>query len=100
MGSIHVEHFLSLCGEHLSVDNMNHAIERVAEEFNIAIKEFTVAGIPEGSLFSHHWYVGTDDPVDKELLRKRVAPRPPSVRCLLQECARGILLVSAGEMTG
>ena len=50
------KHFLSLCGEHLSVDNMNQAIERVSEEFNIAIREFTVAGIPEGSLFSHHWY--------------------------------------------
>lgn len=66
------KHFLSLCGEHLSVDNMNHAIENVAEEFNIAVKEFTVAGVPEGSLFSHHWYVGTDDPVDKEALKKRI----------------------------
>lgn len=66
------KHFLSLCGEHLSVDNMNHAIERVSEEFNIVIKEFTVAGVPEGSLFSHHWYVGTDDAVDKEKLRQRI----------------------------
>ena len=55
-----------------SVDNMNHTIERVSEEFNIAIREFTVAGIPEGSLFSHHWYVGTDDSVDKEKLRQRI----------------------------
>ena len=63
------KHFLSLCGEHLSVDNMNKAIEMASEEFNIAIKEFTVAGIPEGNLFAHHWYVGTDDPVDAEKLR-------------------------------
>jgi len=66
------KHFLSLCGEHLSVDNMNRAVEMACEEFNIAIKEFTVAGIPEGSLFSHHWYVGTDDEVDKEALRKAI----------------------------
>lgn len=66
------KHFLSLCGEHLSVDNMNQAIERVSEEFNIAIKEFTVAGVPEGSLFAHHWYIGTDDPIDKEMLIKRI----------------------------
>ncbi len=40
------KHFLSLCGEHLSVDNMNKAIELVSDELNIDIKEFTVAGVP------------------------------------------------------
>ncbi len=54
------KHFLSLCGEHLSVDNMNKAIELVANDYNITIPEFTVAGIPHGSLFAHHWFVGTD----------------------------------------
>jgi hypothetical protein len=66
------KHFLSLCGEHLSVDNMNKAIELVSNEMNIDIKEFTVAGIPYGSLFAHHWYVGTDDKVDKLLLKERL----------------------------
>ncbi len=66
------KHFLSLCGEHLSVDNMNKAIELVSNELNIAVKEFTVAGIPHGSLFAHHWYVGTDDKVDKKILRERI----------------------------
>lgn len=66
------KHFLSLCGEHLSVDNMNKAIELVSDELNIAVKEFTVAGIPHGSLFAHHWYVGTDDKVDKKLLREKI----------------------------
>lgn len=66
------KHFLSLCGEHLSVDNMNKAIELVSDEMNISIKEFTVAGIPHGSLFAHHWYVGTDDKVDKLLLKERL----------------------------
>jgi hypothetical protein len=66
------KHFLSLCGEHLSVDNMNNAIELAAEELDISVKEFTVAGIPDGSLFSHHWFVGTDDEVDKNKLRERI----------------------------
>jgi hypothetical protein len=66
------KHFLSLCGEHLSVDNMNKAIELVSNELNIAVKEFTVAGIPHGSLFAHHWYVGTDDKVDKKVLKERI----------------------------
>ncbi len=66
------KHFLSLCGEHLSVDNMNHAIEMVSEELNICVKEFTVAGIPDDTLFSHHWFVGTDDEVDAETLRLKI----------------------------
>jgi hypothetical protein len=66
------KHFLSLCGEHLSVDNMNKAIELVSEELNIRVKEFTVAGVPYGSLFAHRWYVGTDDPVDAHLLKERL----------------------------
>ncbi len=66
------KHFLSLCGEHLSVDNMNKAIELVSDELNIQIPEFTVAGIPHGTLFAHHWYVGTDNPVDKKVLKERL----------------------------
>jgi len=64
--------FLSLCGEHLSQDNMNRAMELVSEELNINIKEFTVAGVNYETLFAHHWYIGTDDIVDANLLRTRI----------------------------
>jgi hypothetical protein len=66
------KHFLSLCGEHLSVDNMNKAIELVSNELNVAIPEFTVAGIPHDSLFAHHWYVGADKKLDPKIVRDRV----------------------------
>lgn len=66
------KHFLSLCGEHLSVDNMNKAIELVSNDFNITIPEFTVAGIPHQSLFAHHWFVGTDDKVDGRALKEKI----------------------------
>lgn len=66
------KHFLSLVGEHLSVDNMNKAIQLVSDELNISIPEFTVAGIPEGLHFAHHWYVATDDHIDSEQLRQRI----------------------------
>ena len=66
------KHFLSLCGEHLSVDNMNKAIELVSNDFNITIPEFVVAGIPYESLFAHHWFIGTDDKVDKKLLKEKI----------------------------
>lgn len=64
--------FMSLCGEHLSLDNMNKAIELVDEEFNIDIREFTLLGERAESLFAHHWYIGTDDPVDAEDLKKSI----------------------------
>lgn len=66
------KHFLSLCGEHLSVDNMNKAVEMVASDLNIEIKEFTVAGIPHGSLFAHHWYLGVDTSVDVAQVREKL----------------------------
>jgi hypothetical protein len=62
-------HFLSLVGEHLSVDNMNKAINLVSEELNISIGEFAVAGIPYGNFFAHHWFIATDDVVNSETLK-------------------------------
>jgi GH3 auxin-responsive promoter len=66
------KHFLSLVGEHLSVDNMNKAIEMVSEELNISIPEFTVAGVPHGNFFAHHWFVATDDKVNAVDLAVRI----------------------------
>ena len=66
------KHFLSLTGEHLSVENMNKAIEKVSDEFNVSIPEYTVAGIPHGTFFAHRWYIATNDKVDTEKIRKRI----------------------------
>jgi hypothetical protein len=66
------KHFLSLCGEHLSVDNMNKAVEMVSDELNITVKEFTVAGIPHNSLFAHFWYIGTDDSINPDLFKVKL----------------------------
>ena len=56
------KHFLSLVGEHLSVDNMHAAIRQVSEKFDLSIPEFTVAGIPYKGSFAHHWYLACDAP--------------------------------------
>ncbi|MFM7671882.1 MAG: GH3 auxin-responsive promoter family protein [Bacteroidota bacterium] len=66
------KHFLSLTGEHLSVDNMNKAIEQVSREFNISIPEYTVVGFPYENFFAHRWYISTDDSIDKNVLRDRI----------------------------
>jgi len=63
------KHFLSLVGEHLSVDNMNKAIQMVSDEMNVCIPEYTVVGKSYGSFFAHHWYVASDDNVNSESLR-------------------------------
>jgi GH3 auxin-responsive promoter len=66
------KHFLSLVGEHLSVDNMNRALQLASEEMNVVIPEFTVAGVPHDKFFAHHWYVACDDKIDKVALIKRI----------------------------
>ncbi len=66
------KHFLSLTGEHLSVENMNKAIELVSDEFNVSIPEYTVVGFPYQNFFAHRWYIATNDKVDKEQIRKRI----------------------------
>ena len=64
--------FLSLCGEHLSLDNINKGVELVSKALNIDIREFTVLGEPKDTLFAHHWYIGTDDSVNEEELKVRL----------------------------
>ena len=66
------KHFLSLCGEHLSQDNMNSAIKMVADQLNIDIQEFTVTGINFENLFAHKWYIGTNNEVDANLLKDKL----------------------------
>jgi len=60
------KHFLSFCGEHLSVDNMNEAISQLSYEKWIKIDEFAVVGsqLPNGN-FKHKWYIASNDPINK-----------------------------------
>ena len=75
------KHYLSLVGEHLSVENMNKAIALVSEEFNISIPEFTVAGFPHETMFAHKWYLACNDSVNADLLIKRI----DEILCLLND---------------
>jgi hypothetical protein len=54
--------FLNLCGEHVSIGNINQAISMTAASLNISIGEFSVAGIRYENLFAYRWYIGCDDP--------------------------------------
>lgn len=63
------KHYISLCGEHLSVDNMNKGVKLTAEELNLTIKEYTVSGIPYDTLFGHKWYLGIDGEADPDQIK-------------------------------
>ena len=60
------KHFLSLCGEHLSVDNMTDALTKVAYRNKVDVREFAVIGTHSKSgNFMHTWYLGCDKPPAK-----------------------------------
>ena len=59
------KHFLNLCGEHLSQENMNRAVQLTEEQLGISFPEFTVAGIRHESMFAHKWYLGTTNDISQ-----------------------------------
>ncbi len=58
------KHYLSVTGEHLSVENMTMAIDRLAEQLQVAIPEFTVYPYRVGRFWGHKWFVGTSRAID------------------------------------
>jgi hypothetical protein len=66
------KHFLNLCGEHLSVENMNMAVKMLADELKTDIKEYTVAGIKHESLFAHKWFLAIDEQHESEKIKNLI----------------------------
>ena len=54
--------FLSVCGEHLSIDNLNEAVRQADRQLGAGVREFTVAGRREGARWTHEWYVACENP--------------------------------------
>jgi hypothetical protein len=62
-----IKQFLSLCGEHLSLDNINQAIRIVSNEKAVEISEFCI--YPDKNDLRHHWFLGVEGEYDpKELM--------------------------------
>jgi hypothetical protein len=53
--------FLSGCGEHISIDNLCDAVRIVDERLHAGIGEFTVAGVREGTFWTHQWYLSAEN---------------------------------------
>jgi hypothetical protein len=54
------KHFLNVVGEQLSVHQMNAAIRKVQDTFDLKITEFTVASIIKNGKHINKWYLGAD----------------------------------------
>jgi hypothetical protein len=67
-----IKQFLSLCGEHLTLDNINQAVLAVSKDLSIELTEFSIGADEESSL--HNWYFGTNNPshVDATQLMKLI----------------------------
>lgn len=65
-----IKQFLSLCGEHLSLDNINTAIDAVSKAENIEITEFTI--IAKEEEIGHHWFIGTDQEIDANKIMEKI----------------------------
>jgi hypothetical protein len=55
------KHFLSLCGEHLSMENINEGLLRLSQWSGIAFGECAVMGISEDGIHGHRWYLSVED---------------------------------------
>jgi hypothetical protein len=54
-----IKQFLSLCGEHLSLDNINQALVKVSNAHQLSFSEYTIHADEEG--LQHCWYIGCDE---------------------------------------
>lgn len=66
------KHFLSLCGEHLSVDNMTQGVVLTAKDLGIQLPEFTVSGFSKDGEYGHHWVIANDSGADPHLVQQRL----------------------------
>ena len=66
------KHFLSLVGEHLSVDNMTQGVVNTSKHFGQIFEEFSVAGLAEDGEFGHHWFIACDVELDANQVQERL----------------------------
>lgn len=65
-----IKQYLSLVGEHLSLDNINIAIKKASKELIVDIPEFCLFADTEKQC--HRWYFGTCETTGNELVMKTV----------------------------
>lgn len=56
-----IKHTLNMVGEHVSLENMNDAIQKTNNHFQINTEEYCV--VPYSEKKHHHWYIGSNQVV-------------------------------------
>ena len=65
-----IKQFLSLVGEHLSLDNINEAVKLAGKKLELEIDEFCIA--PDVENCMHEWYIGTNQKVKIDKLISKI----------------------------
>ena len=65
-----IKQYLSLSGEHLSLDNINVAVDNVCKKLSIEITEFCL--FADTDLQRHNWFFGTNSTIDKQVIMDEV----------------------------
>lgn len=58
------KHFLNVVGEQLSVHQMNQAMQKLQQKFDMEIREFVVAAIRKNGEYINKWFIGSDKSAD------------------------------------
>jgi phenylacetate-coenzyme A ligase PaaK-like adenylate-forming protein len=54
-----IKQYLSICGEHLSLDNINQAMVKVSTKHGFSFSEYTIYADEDNN--QHCWFIGCDD---------------------------------------
>ncbi|RIV17611.1 GH3 auxin-responsive promoter [Fibrisoma montanum] len=60
------KHFLNVVGEQLSVHQMNQAMQKLQEQYDIEIEEFVVAAVRKNGEYINKWFIGSNRPIDDQ----------------------------------
>ncbi len=65
-----IRQFVSLVGEHLSLDNINNAIQYVGERYSSDLSEFCLYA--DGDELRHYWFLGSSGDLNEEEVMKSI----------------------------
>ncbi|MBI2257669.1 MAG: GH3 auxin-responsive promoter family protein [Flavobacteriia bacterium] len=83
-----IKQYLSLVGEHLSLDNINHALSSVCKEMKIEINEFCIT---QDILNQRHvWVFGVHQTEDTQLNYKEFLDKLDNELCVLNDDYRSV----------
>ncbi len=88
-----IKQYLSLVGEHLSLDNINQALENVSKEMQVEMQEFCI--YTDVANQRHSWTIGVEKEIDSELFIQKIDEE----LCALNDDYKGVRKASLNPPT-